>query len=233
MGDISTLSLHKRNTYQRIPFGKEMLKQFPFDPKFKNLNHGMQSYIHIFNSYLCRQDFLISSRFIRSISNRSPQQSPLVPRTSRSPTRPIHPLPVPQDPRRVTRSHCQSPQRPRVNRSIRAQRNHSREHRPAKPSLEPRRQRRNPLLQHHLRRLRQSCRLHLRSLLRHRPRPPHRPSLPHLRHHSHHHLHSRHFSFPHRRKIGPASPFSTPSPPSPASACPSSPSPQSAPKKES
>jgi hypothetical protein len=55
---------------------------------------------------------------------------------------------------------------PSVNRSIRPQRNHSREHRLAEPGLEPRRQRRNPLLQHHLRRLRQSRRLHLRSLLR-------------------------------------------------------------------
>jgi hypothetical protein len=42
MGDISSLSIHDETTYQRIPFGKEMLKQFPFDPEFKNLNHGMQ-----------------------------------------------------------------------------------------------------------------------------------------------------------------------------------------------
>jgi hypothetical protein len=27
-------------TYERIPFGKEMLKHFLFDPKYKNLNHG-------------------------------------------------------------------------------------------------------------------------------------------------------------------------------------------------
>jgi hypothetical protein len=41
MGDISGLSLHEKITYERVPFGKEMLKQFPFGPDFKNLNHGM------------------------------------------------------------------------------------------------------------------------------------------------------------------------------------------------
>lgn len=27
--------------YERVPFGKEMLKQFSFDPEYHNVNHGM------------------------------------------------------------------------------------------------------------------------------------------------------------------------------------------------
>ncbi|KAH8678855.1 pyridoxal phosphate-dependent transferase [Tricladium varicosporioides] len=37
MGEASPNSVSK---YERTPFGKEMLKHFLFDPKFKNLNHG-------------------------------------------------------------------------------------------------------------------------------------------------------------------------------------------------
>ncbi|KAF4629919.1 hypothetical protein G7Y89_g8223 [Cudoniella acicularis] len=37
MGEVS---LHVSTKYERIPFGKEMLKHFLFDPEFKNLNHG-------------------------------------------------------------------------------------------------------------------------------------------------------------------------------------------------
>jgi hypothetical protein len=56
MGDISGLSLNEKTktTYERIPFGKEMLKQFPFGPNFKNLNHGMKDIPHNFHSFLCQ-----------------------------------------------------------------------------------------------------------------------------------------------------------------------------------
>lgn len=37
MGEASQNGVSK---YERTPFGKEMLKHFLFDPKFKNLNHG-------------------------------------------------------------------------------------------------------------------------------------------------------------------------------------------------
>lgn len=41
MGDIS---IKDAPTYERIPFGKEMLKHFLFDPAFRNLNHGLYNY---------------------------------------------------------------------------------------------------------------------------------------------------------------------------------------------
>lgn len=31
-----------RSTLKRVPFGKEMRKQFSFDPKWRNLNHGLE-----------------------------------------------------------------------------------------------------------------------------------------------------------------------------------------------
>ncbi|KAL2070800.1 hypothetical protein VTL71DRAFT_13826 [Oculimacula yallundae] len=37
MGEVS---LEPSPTYERTPFGKEMLKHFSFDPSYKNLNHG-------------------------------------------------------------------------------------------------------------------------------------------------------------------------------------------------
>ncbi|KAG4422022.1 hypothetical protein IFR04_004881 [Cadophora malorum] len=37
MGEVS---LEPSPTYERTPFGKEMLKHFLFDPSYKNLNHG-------------------------------------------------------------------------------------------------------------------------------------------------------------------------------------------------
>lgn len=33
-------SVQEASTYKRVPFGKEMLNEFLFDPDFKNLNHG-------------------------------------------------------------------------------------------------------------------------------------------------------------------------------------------------
>ena len=42
-GKMGEVSLTNESTYQRTPFGKEMLKHFCFDPSFKNLNHGIQS----------------------------------------------------------------------------------------------------------------------------------------------------------------------------------------------
>ena len=38
MGDVS---IEDVSIYERIPFGKEMLKHFLFDPAFRNLNHGL------------------------------------------------------------------------------------------------------------------------------------------------------------------------------------------------
>lgn len=54
MGDISGLSLDEKTSYQRIPFGKEMLKQFSFGSNFKNLNHGMEVIFYNINSFLYR-----------------------------------------------------------------------------------------------------------------------------------------------------------------------------------
>jgi hypothetical protein len=42
MGSVEKLSLEEKapRKYERIPFGKEMAKQFLFSPSFKNMNHG-------------------------------------------------------------------------------------------------------------------------------------------------------------------------------------------------
>lgn len=54
MGDISTLSLdektpYEKTSYKKVPFGKQMLKQFLFDKTFKNLNHGTEVTMFIFS----------------------------------------------------------------------------------------------------------------------------------------------------------------------------------------
>ncbi len=43
MCDISNLSLDQKHVYQRVPFGKEMRKQFAFAPNFRNMNHGIET----------------------------------------------------------------------------------------------------------------------------------------------------------------------------------------------
>lgn len=68
MGDISGLSLNENTTYQRMPFGKEMLRQFPFGPNFKNMNHGTELYF-ILSIPFYADSSLITLRFFRCISN--------------------------------------------------------------------------------------------------------------------------------------------------------------------
>lgn len=38
------------STDQLTPFGRPMLKHFLFDPKYKNLNHGIISHLLVSNS---------------------------------------------------------------------------------------------------------------------------------------------------------------------------------------
>lgn len=52
---IGDLSIGDGPTYERTPFGKEMLKHFLFDPSYKNLNHGMIPCFIIFTQF--RQNF--------------------------------------------------------------------------------------------------------------------------------------------------------------------------------
>lgn len=36
------ISVPEEKTYERIPFGKEMRKEFQFGPGWRNMNHGLQ-----------------------------------------------------------------------------------------------------------------------------------------------------------------------------------------------
>ncbi len=42
MGEVS---LDSMPSYERTPFGKEMLKHFLIDPSYKNVNHGANYFL--------------------------------------------------------------------------------------------------------------------------------------------------------------------------------------------
>jgi hypothetical protein len=63
---------------ERIPFGKEMLKQFLFDSKFKNLNHGTLPH-----SIVSTSKIDINTRVIWLFSSSCPGQTTEVSRSLR------------------------------------------------------------------------------------------------------------------------------------------------------
>jgi hypothetical protein len=38
---------NRSTRYKRVPYGKEMLKQFSFDPEYRNVNHGTYDKIQL------------------------------------------------------------------------------------------------------------------------------------------------------------------------------------------
>lgn len=90
---------------ERIPFGKEMLKQFLFDSKFKNLNHGTLPH-----SIVSTSNIDINTRVIWLFSSCYPGQTAEVSRSLRISTWPIHPVSISETSWQVSSSCSKGPQ---------------------------------------------------------------------------------------------------------------------------